>query len=249
MGPPQGAQPPGESHTQASSEAKHSSGRDSLDQSRHTTSKRSGQHEDYHKHETKRRKAGSQQAAKIQEKATQLVQQLAVPDGPRAPYESQGTLAKAEHRQDAYNQSIESKPWAGSREHSRHSANPTAGLPMQTGHYVERHSPEHQSGPASFNDTDKAGVLDQSTSRAEHTDSDPSAHSASVEASQSESDSESPAIEACKQFSSTHKFKRHSHGGRDSAAVRDRQLDEQTYQNHQQNDPEDEKRYVVLCPA
>jgi len=129
MGPPKGAPLPEGSCPRASPEVTHSSGAESLDTSRHASSKHGAQHEKYHNFETKRRKAGAQQAAKVQEKATQLVQQLAAPDGSRGPYEHHGTLAKAEHRQDSYNQSIETKPWASSTEQACH--NPTAGLPMQ----------------------------------------------------------------------------------------------------------------------
>ena len=252
MGPPKAAPMPEGVRPRASAEVTHSSGAESLDMSRNASSKRGAQHEKYHNFETKRRKAGAQQAAKVQEKATQLVQQLAAPDGSRGPYEHHGTLAKAEHRQDAYNQSIETKPWASSTEQARH--NPTAGLPMQTGHYADQHALDQDSGSASPRSGSAADSPAESAKHVQQTNSDPSRHCTSLqspefaaesnaeETSESEANSESPAIEACKQFSSSQKYKRNAHANSSRAAIRERQRDEQTHQNHQQNDPEDEKR-------
>lgn len=252
MGPPKGAPLPEGSCPRASPEVTHSSGAESLDTSRHASSKHGAQHEKYHNFETKRRKAGAQQAAKVQEKATQLVQQLAAPDGSRGPYEHHGTLAKAEHRQDSYNQSIETKPWASSTEQARH--NPTAGLPMQTGHYADQQALDQDSGAACPRPGTAADSPADPAKHVQQTSSDPAQHCISLqppksaaesnaeESSESEANSESPAIEACKQFSSTQKYKRNAHANSSRAAIRERQHDEQTNQNHQQNDPEDEKR-------
>ncbi|DBA76520.1 TPA: hypothetical protein ACH3X2_008576 [Trebouxia sp. C0005] len=252
MGPPKGASTPEGVRPRATPEVTHSSGTESLDMSRHASSKRGAQHEEYHNSETKRRKAGTQQAAKVQEKATQLVQQLAAPDGSRGPYEHHGTLAKAEHRQDSYNQSIETKPWASSIQQACH--NPTAGLPMQTGHYADQHASDQDSGSASPCSGSAAESPADPAKHVQQTNSDPSQHCTSLqspefaaesnaeETSESEANSESPAIDACKQFSSSQKYKRNVHANSSMAAIRDRQHDEQTNQNHQQNDPEDEKR-------
>ena len=103
----------------------------------HTGSKRSAQHANYHNAKTKRRKEGAERAAKVQKHATQLVQQLAAPDGQSVPQETSGTLAKAEDRQNTYNISIESKPWASGNDGVSHAVDPTAGLPMQSGHYSD----------------------------------------------------------------------------------------------------------------
>ncbi|DBA81713.1 TPA: hypothetical protein ACH3X1_007451 [Trebouxia sp. C0004] len=252
MGPPKGAPQPEGFCPRASPEGMHSSGAESLDMSRHASSKRGAQHEKYHNIEVKRRKAGAQQAAKVQEKATQLVQQLAAPDGSPGPYELHGTLAKAEHRQDAYNRSIKTKPWASSTEQACH---PTAGLPMQTGHYADQHAVDQDSGsacPLSGRAADSPADPAKHVQQTKH--SDPAqccaslqspefaAESNAEETFESEANSESPAIEACKQFSSTQKYKRNAHANSSMAAIRERQHDEQTNQNHQQNDPEDEKR-------
>ena len=247
MGPPKGATLPEEVCPRAIPEGTHSSGAESLDMSWHASSKRGAQHEKYHHSETKRRKAGAQQAGKVQEKATQLVQQLAAPDESRGPYEHHGTLAKAEHRQDSYNQSIETKPWASSTEQACH--NPTAGLPMQTGHYADERSLDQDSGSVcpgsgSASDSDPGKHVQQTNSDpAQHRTSDFAAESDAEESSESEAKCDSPAIEACKQLSSTQKYKRNAHANSSKAAIRERLHDEQTNQNHQQNDPEDEKRY------
>ena len=250
MGPPKGAPLPEGFRPRASPEVTHSSEAESLDMSRHASSKRGAQHEKYHNFETKRRKVGAQQAAKVQEKATQLVQQLAAPDGSRGPYEHHGTLAKAEHRQDSYNQSIETKPWASSTEQACH--NPTAGLPMQTGHYAD--DLDQDSGSACPGSGSASDSPADPGKRVQQTNSDPAQHGTSIqspdfaadsnaeETSESEANCESPAIEACKQLSSTQKYKRNAHANPSKAAIRERLHDEQTSQNHQQNDPEDEKR-------
>ena len=246
MGPPKGAPLP---EGVSAPEVTHSSGAESSDMSWHVSSKRRDQHEKYHNFETKRRKAGAQQAAKVQEKATQLVQQLAAPDGSRGPYEHHGTLAKAEHRQDAYNQSIETKPWASSAEQAH---NPTAGLPMQTGHYADERSLDQDSGSAGPCSGSAADSPADPAKHVQQSNPDPSQHCTSLqspdfaadsnaeETSEPEANCESPAIEACKQLSSTQKYRRNAHSSK--AAIRERQRDEQTNQNHQQNDPEDEKR-------
>ena len=250
MEPSTGASPSEGSRASAPLTPVHSSGSESLDQSRNASSKRPAQHERYHHAEIKRRKTGAQQAAKVQEKATQLVQQLAAP---RPSYEHRGTLAKAEHRQDGYNQSIDEKPWAGSTEQTRHSTHPTAGLTMQTGHYTDVHSPDHKSVSASSHNTEPADSSGKSTVPAkpvEQTEADRARRSAPLQApaslseapSQSEADSASHAIQACKEFSSTQKNTRNSKDKSDMASTEERQRDEQTHQHHQQNDPEDAKR-------
>lgn len=251
MGPPKGASLPEGFRSRASPEVTYSSGAESLDVSQHAGSKREAQHEEYHNLETKRRRAGAQQAAKVQEKATQLVQQLAAPDGSRGPYEHHGTLAKAEHRQDSYNQSIETKPWASSTEQACH--NPTAGLPMQTGHYANQRALDEDSGSACPGSGSASDSPADPGKDVQQTNSDPAQHCTSMqspefaaesnaeETSESEANSESPAIEACKQFSSTQRYKRNAHANSSMTAIRERQHDEQTNQNHQQNDPEDEK--------
>ncbi len=252
MGPTKGATLPEEVCPRASPEGTHSSGSESLDMSRHASSKRGAQHEKYHHSENKRRKAGAQQAAKVQEKATQLVQQLAAPDRSRGPYEHHGTLAKAEHRQDSYNQSIETKPWASSTEQACH--NPTAGLPMQTGHYADEHDLDQDSGSACPGSGSASDSPADPGKHVQQTNSDPAQHGTSIqspdfaadsnaeESSESEANCESPAIEACKQIRGTQKYKRNAHANSSKAAIRERLHDEQTNQNHQQNDPEDEKR-------
>ncbi len=252
MGPPKGAPLP---EGVSTPELTHSSGAERSDMSRHASSKRRDQHEKYHNSETKRRKAGAQQAAKVQEKATQLLQQLAAPDGSRGPYEHHGTLAKAEHRQDAYNQSIETKPWASSVEQARH--NPTAGLPMQTGHYADQHALDQDSDSACPRSGSAADSPADPAEHVQQTNSDPSQRCTSLQSpefaadsdaedtSEFEANCESPAIEACKQLSSTQKYTRNAHANPSKAAIRERQRDEQTNQNHQQNDPEDEKRYLA----
>lgn len=261
MEPSTGAPPSEGSRASAPLNPVHSSGSESLDQSRNASGKRPAQHERYHNAEIKRRKTGAQQAAKVQEKATQLVQQLAAP---RSSYEHSGTLAKAEHRQDGYNQSIDEKPWAGNTEQTRHSTHPTAGLTMRTGHYTDLHSPDHKSVSASSHNTEPADSSGKSTVPAkpvEQTKSDRARRSCPLQAptsaaappseasSQSEADSASHAIQACKEFSNFQKNTRNSKDKSDMASTEERQRDEQTNQHHQQNDPEDAKRLPTyqLC--
>ena len=210
--------------------------------------KRSMQHADYHILETKRRRQGAERAAKVQERATQLVQQLADPHGQDALQETSGTLAKAEDRQNTYNMSIDTKPWATGRDRAVHSTKSTAGLPMQTGHY-ESHASRHEPfAPAPLDNS-------RGDSPVEQTNSDPSARSGASPDNAAEQNSEAASGKwECRarsqsppagrsQFSSTQRFKRNSQCNESMEAIKDRQKDEQTHQNHPQNDPDEGKRY------
>lgn len=243
MGPPAGAQVPPGTCTPATSEPKHSSRDDNLASSQHA-SKRRGQHEEYHNSSTKRRKSSARRAAKIQEKATQLVHQVAAPHGATLPLETNGTLAKAEDRQDTYNLSIQDKPWATSNEHARRSRNPTAGLSTQTGRCADEQSSDDQSDSNCLGSSNTQDSLEHSDMSGQQTNSDPSHCSHSLQADSADTDSgddSKQAIKECKEFSSTQSVKHNLHDDSDMAAVRDRQRHEQTNQHHQQNDPEEEK--------
>ena len=227
MGPPAGAPQPEGSSARQFSEGVPKSGADLFNSS--YNQKRRGQHEDYHKNESKRRNRGAQEAAKVQEHATQLVEQCSVPDRPNIPRERHGTLAKAEHRQEGNNQIMESKPWAGAS---------STRLPMQSGHHVDAHSSDHHSGSSDKEQSDRPKL---------QTSSDASPQSASLtpgseDDSGSDSDSKSPPAEACKESTNEQEHK-HNHQGQSNTKAR--QEDEQTNQNHQQNDPEDEKRCLL----
>ena len=213
----------------------------------HAGSKRSAQHAQYHNAETKKRRESADRAAQAQKHATQLVQQLAAPDGNAMPQESSGTLAKAEDRQNAYNLSIDSKPWASGHDSVRHCIDPTAGLPMQTGHYAD----------ASTSGGQQHAVPDAATdgSPVKQTNSDPALRAAALQSDSSENDKDagdkdskagppSPPASECAKFSSIQKFKRNVQSNPGLAAIKDRQMDEQTHQNHPQNFSDSGNRYI-----
>lgn len=277
MGPPVGSRTSDSRtpRTDTDSKPAHETGAGQPGNSPHSGSKRSAQHAQYHNAETKRRKEGAERAANIQQHATQLVQQLAAPDGDSIPQETSGTLAKAEDRQNAYNVSIDSKPWASGRHKVSHSVNPTAGLPMQTGHYSDTDTSSVQpSAHASSDAAAEGSPVEQTNSEplSEHGEGgqENKKHSEAAEGSpveqpssepssdhgegdqegkkHSEAGSQSPSISDGANFSSTQKFK-HGDGqsNPDMAAIKDRQIDEQTHQNHPQNCTESEsgKRYLT----
>ena len=241
MGPPVGSCPPDSSTSErvrADTDSKgiRTSRGDRKATVSHSGSKRSAQHAEYHNVETKRRQESAERAAQAQKHATQLVQQLAAPDGHSLPQESSGILAKAEDRQNAYNMSIDSKPWASGHDSVRHNIDPTSGLPMQTGHYSDAST--------------YGGATDDSP--VEQTNSDPAMRAAAVQSDSSEGDkaagdkdsnAESPSPD-CATFSSTQKVKRNVQSNSGLAAIKSRQMDEQTHQNHPQNFSDTGKRYV-----
>ena len=216
--------------------------------------KRSMQHADYHNLETKRRKEGAESAAKVQERATQLVQQLAAPHGQDAPQETSGTLAKAEDRQNTYNMCIDTKPWATGRDRAVHATKSTAGLPMRTGHYESHASCRESFAPPSLENS-------RGDSPVEQTNSDPSVRSGASPVNAADQDSEAVSgQQQCRarsqsppagqlEFSSTQKFKRDSQCNESMGAIKDRQMNEQTLQNHPQNSPAHGKRYSYLLPT
>lgn len=215
----------------------------------HSGSKRSAQHAEYHNAETKRRRESAERATHVQKQATKLVQQLAAPDGHSLPQDSSGILAKAEDRQNAYNSSIDSKPWASGLGSLHHNTDPTAGLPVQSGHFSDTDAPAHQHGVPDA-PTDDSPV--------EQTNSDPATRAAALQSDSSEGDkvgdkdskSESPSPPAPEpaKFSSTQKFKRNMQSNPGMAAIKDRQMDEQTHQNHPQSVADSGKRYVYAAP-
>lgn len=248
MGPPAGSRPPeSSSRTDRDSKSVHESEGDKSGTVSHSGSKRSAQQAEYHNAETKRRRESAERAARVQKHATKLVQQLSAPDGHSLPQDSSGTLAKAEDRQNAYNLSIDSKPWASGLESLRHNTDPTAGLPVQTGHCSGADAPGHQHG-GSDAATDDSPV--------EQTNSDPALRAAALQSDSSEGDkvgdkasksgSPSPPAPEPAKFSSTQKFKRNMQSNPGMAAIKDRQMDEQTHQNHPQNVADSGKR-CVLC--
>ena len=252
MGPPVGSCPPDSSTperacTDTHSKAVRKSGGDRKGTVSHSGRKRSAQHAEYHNAETKRRREGAEHAAQAQKHATQLVQQLAAPDGHSMPQESSGMLAKAEDRQNAYNLSIDSKPWASGLDSVRHNIDPTAGLPMQTGHYSDANTFGGQDHSASDAAADGSPV--------QQTNSDPTIRASAVQSDSSEGDkqagdkdstagSPSPPASECAKFSSTQKFKHNVQSNSGLAAIKDRQIDEQTHQNHPQNFSDAGKRYI-----
>lgn len=251
MGPPGGSCPPESSTPERFRADTHSQGARNSERDMgtfsHAGGKRSAQHAEYHNAETKKRREGAERAAQAQKHATQLVQQLAAPDGNSMPQESSGTLAKAEDRQNAYNLSIDSKPWASGHDSVRHCIDPTAGLPMQTGHYADASTSGGQQHAASHAATDGSPV--------KQTNSDPAIRAGALQSDSSENDkdagdkdnkagSPSPPASECAKFSSTQKFKHNVHSNPGLAAIKDRQMDEQTHQNHPQNFSESGNRYV-----
>ena len=213
----------------------------------HSGSKRPAQHAEYHNAETKRRRESAERAAQAQRYATQLVQQLAAPEGHSLPQESSGTLAKAEDRQNAYNLSIDSKPWASGHDSMLYNIDPIAGLPMQSGHYSHAKTAGGQRNSPPNAATDGSPV--------EQTNSDPAIRAAALQSDSSEGDKDAgdkdskagstlPPAPECAKFSSTQKFKRNVHSNPGYAAIKDRQMDEQTHQNHPQNFSASGNRYA-----
>lgn len=212
----------------------------------HSGSKRSAQHAEYHTAETKRRRESAERAARVQKHAAKLVQQLSAPDGHSLPQDTSGTMAKAEERQNAYNLSMDSKPWASGLGSLRHNTDPTTGLPVQTGHYSDPDAPGHQHGVPDAPSDD---------SPVEQTNSDPAIRAAALQSDSSEGDkvgdkdsksgSPSPPAPEPAKFSSTQKFKRNMQSNPGMAAIKDRQMDEQTHQNHPQSVADSGKRCVV----
>lgn len=255
MGPPTGPCAP-DSHTSKrvcsdkDSKAVRKSGRDQHGTIAHSGSKRPAQHAEYHNAENKRRQEGAERAANVQKHATQLVQQLAAPGGQRTPKETSGTLAKAEDRQSTYNMSIDTKPWASGRDNVSHAISPTAGLPMQTGHYCDTDASSGQPTTAHAPlDTARDG------SPVQQTISDPSDRAAQLQADSSEGNTEAgkghsgagsqlPPTSDHPKFSSTQKFKSDKESSPSMSAIKDRQIHEQTHQHHPQNRSESGKRYV-----
>lgn len=275
MGPPSGSCTPDSSTpkpvcSDTNSKPAHETGRDQHGNNSHSGSKRSAQHAEYHSAETKRRKEGAERAAKVQKRATQLVQQLAAPDGQSILQETSGTLAKAEDRQNTYNMSIDSKPWARGKNRVSQSVDPTAGLPMRTGHYsdtdtsggepsadppqdaaadgsaVEQPNPESLPDHGKGNEGQKVSEDDRAI---EQTNSEPSSDDDEVDKGgegHSEAGPQSPPTSGGASFSCT----QGKHAGQtspDKAAIKDRQMDEQTHQNHPQNRSESGMRCVGSC--
>ena len=215
---------------EASSETKHRPGEAPRDRLRIVSgSKRDGQHAEYHQSETKRRKSGAQRAASIQQKATDLVQQVASLGEPSLPEGSHGV--RADIPLGLYSTFSDSKPIASSDEQARRSTNPTEGLPMQTGHYT-----------TSPSDSDPDAIADPAAAAQAPGTELPETSSAGQVDLSSETDAESPAIEAYKQLSKAKQVRQALEESSDSKASKERQQVEQTNQIHQQNDPEEEKR-------
>ena len=243
MGPPVGSRPPDSStpervRADTTSKAVRKSGGEQEGTVSQSGSKRSAQHAEYHTAEHKRRRGCAERAAQAQKHATQLVQQLAAPDGNSMPQESSGIMAKAEDRQKAYNLSMDSKPWASSHDSLHHNMDPAAGLPMQTGHHSDADPSGGQHPAATDAATDDSPV--------EQTNSDPAIWAAALHSDSSEDDSDAgnqdikagsppPPASECAKFSSTQKIKRNVHSNPGLTAIKDRQMDEQTHQNHPQN--------------
>ena len=179
-------------------------------------------------------------------------------------------MAKAEDRQNTYNISIDAKPWASGKDGVSHAVDPTAGLPMQTGHYSDtetsggqpsgdaprdaaadgspveqthsEHSPDHGD-----DETQEDEQHSKDGSPVEQTNSEPSSEHAEGDKGgekHNKAGSQSPPSSGGASFSCT-QDKSAGQSSPDKDAIKDRQMDEQTHQNHPQNRSESGKRWVA----
>ena len=215
-------------------------------------SKRTAQHADHHDCEIKTRKAADK-AARVQQRAGELVQQLSQEDD-GASHKARGLLATAEKRQNADSKLVHPQLWPDDDQQVSQPSRLQKD-PLTKVHYHEPHAPRPKStSPPNRSHKKRRSPVKQTNSDSSvepgitPVDSDRPDAEATSGNSQDRTRTQSPPG-ACSEFGSTQKLKHSLKSNPNMTAILDRQIREQTNQNHPQDYPDDGQRYfrAVSC--